>query len=194
MLAVMETSPTPVLAGLRVAVLIADGVNAVELHEPRSHLVAHGAAVVLVSPQSGGVRTWQHGEWGEQVEVDEPLERSRAGLFGALYLPGGIMCADQLRGDGHAIDFVRCFFQADKPVAATGHAIAMLINADVLAGRTVTSWPAIHADVQNAGALWVQQAVARGPGLVTARMPADLDRFIPEMIDLFDMRQRCGGP
>lgn len=188
MLSVTETPPNPVLAGLQVAVLIADGVNAVELHEPRSHLVALGAAVVLVSPQGGGVRTWQHGEWGEPVEVDEPLERSRASRFGALYLPGGIMCADHLRGDGHVLDFVRCFFQADKPVAAIGHAVAVLINADVLAGRTVTSWPAIHADVQNAGALWVQQSVVRGPGLVTSRMPADLDRFIPEMIDLFGMR------
>ena len=188
MLSVTETPPNPVLAGLQVAVLIADGVNAVELHEPRSHLVALGAAVVLVSPQGGGVRTWQHGEWGEPVEVDEPLERSRASRFGALYLPGGIMCADHLRGDGHVLDFVRCFFQADKPVAAIGHAVAVLINADVLAGRTVTSWPAIHADVQNAGALWVQQSVVRGPGLVTARVPADLDRFIPEMIDLFGMR------
>lgn len=100
---------------------------------------------------------------GERVKVDEALEQSQANLFGALYLPGGIMCADHLRGDGHAIDFVRCFFPAGKPVAAMGHAVAVLIDADVLAGRTVTSWPAIHADVQNAGALWVQQAVVRGP-------------------------------
>lgn len=96
------------------------------------------------------------------------------------------MCADHLRGDGHAIDFVRCFLLAGKPVAAMGHVVAVLIDADVLAGRTVTSWPAIHADVQNAGALWVQQAVVRGPGLVTSRMPANLDRFTPEMISLFE--------
>jgi len=182
------------LAGLRVAVLVADGVKAVELSEPRHKLEALGAAFVLVSPKGGAVRTWRHGEWAEQAAVDELLELSRADLFGALYLPGGIMCADHLRADAHAIDFVRCFFGAGKPVAATGHAVAILIEADVLAGRTVTSWPAMHTDVQNAGALWVQRAAVRGPGLVTSRMPADLDQFIPEMIDLFVSCHECGTP
>ena len=187
MLTVVDTKPSRSRSALRVAVLVADGVHAVELVAPRLHLQALGAAFIIVSPKSGTVRTWRHGDWGKHVQVDEPLEQSQADKFGALFLPGGINSADHLRGDGHAINFVRCFFQAGKPVAAVGHAIAVLIDADVLAGRTVTSWPAIRTDVQNAGALWVQQAVVRGPGLVTARMPADLDRFIPEMLRLFDL-------
>jgi protease I len=173
------------LTGKRIAILATDGVERVELTEPRTALDAAGATTRLVSPKSGRIKAWQHDHWGDELQVDVPLAQARADDYDALMLPGGVMNPDQLRQNEKAVQFVRSFFQAGKPVAAICHAPWMLIEADVVRGRTVTSWPSLRTDLRNAGADWVDREVVTDEGLVTSRKPDDIPAFSAKMIEEF---------
>ena len=173
------------LTGKRVAILATDGVEQVELTEPRKALDEAGAKTTLVSPKSGKIKGWQHDHWGEELEVDLALESANADTFDALLLPGGVMNPDQLRMNKQAVQFVRSFFDSGKPVAAICHAPWMLVEADVVSGRSVTSWPSLQTDLRNAGAEWVDREVVTDQGLVTSRKPDDIPAFNRKMIEEF---------
>ena len=173
------------LNGKRVAILATDGVEQVELTEPRKALDRAGAKTVVVSPKSGKIKGWQHDHWGDEIPVDLTLDSASADTFDALMLPGGVMNPDHLRMDKKAVQFVKSFFQAGKPVAAICHGPWLLVEADVVRGRTVTSWPSLETDLRNAGADWVDREVATDEGLVTSRKPDDIPAFSRKMIEEF---------
>jgi protease I len=173
------------LDGLRVAILAAEGFEQAELLEPRKALDAAGAKTAVVSPAKGQVQGWKHFDKGEKVGVDVPLEQADADDFDALMLPGGVANPDQLRAMPKAVEFVREFFTAGKPVAAICHAPWTLIEADVVRGRKLTSWPSLKTDLKNAGAEWVDQQVVTDNGLVTSRRPDDIPAFNAKMIEEF---------
>ncbi|MBX6364468.1 MAG: type 1 glutamine amidotransferase [Gemmatimonadetes bacterium] len=173
------------LTGKRIAILVADGFEQVEMTEPRKVLDDAGAETVLISPNAERVRGWRHGEWGDEFAVDVPLDRARAADFDALLQPGGVMSPDRLRMDERAVAFVRAFFDEGKPVAAICHGPWMLVEADRVRGRTVTSWPSLRTDLRNAGATWVDREVVTDHGLVTSRKPDDIPAFNAKMIEEF---------
>jgi protease I len=173
------------LSGKKVAILAAEGFEQSELLEPKKALEAAGAQTQVVSPARGEVQGWKHFEKGEKVRVDVPLDRASADEFDALMLPGGVANPDQLRTIPKAVEFVRAFFDSGKPVAAICHAPWTLIEAGVVRGRTVTSWPSLRTDLTNAGAKWVDQEVVTDQGLVTSRKPDDLPAFNRKMIEEF---------
>ena len=173
------------LLGKRVAILATDGVERVELLEPRKALDEAGARTVVVSPKTGKIKGWEHGQWGDDILVDQSLDSVRADDFDALLLPGGVMNPDRLRQNESAVQFVRSFFDAGKPVAAICHAPWMLVEAVVVAGRTLTSWPSLRTDIRNAGGEWVDREVVTDEGLVTSRKPDDIPAFNRKMIEEF---------
>jgi protease I len=171
------------LNGKRVAILVADGFEEVELTDPRMALDAAGARTAIVSPAKDTVQGWNHFEKGNRFNVDVPLSSASAAEFDALLLPGGVANPDQLRIIPQAVAFVREFFDAGKPVAAICHGLWPLIDAGVARGRTVTSWPSLKADLTNAGAIWVDQEVVTDRGLVSSRKPADIPAFNRKMME-----------
>ena len=173
------------LNGKRVAILATDGVEQVELEEPRRALEGAGAETQVVSPAEKNIRAWQHDHWGDTLPVDVPLSSASADDFDALLIPGGVMSPDKLRMNETAVDFVRSFFQQKKPVAAICHGPWMLVEADVVEGRRVTSWPSLETDLENAGANWVDREVIADYGLVTSRKPDDIPAFNQKMIEEF---------
>jgi protease I len=173
------------LDGMKVAILAAEGFERDELLEPRKALDEAGARTSIVSPAKGEVQGWKHFDKADKVKVDVPLEQAKAEDFDALMLPGGVANPDQLRMNPRAVEFVRKFFAAGKPVAAICHAPWTLIEADAVKGRTVTSWPSLKTDLTNAGAKWVDQEVVTDNGLVTSRKPADIPAFNRKMIEEF---------
>ena len=173
------------LTGKKVAILVADGFEQVEMTEPRAALEAAGARTSIVSPARGRVQGWKHFDKGDTFEVDVPLDEARSDQFDALLLPGGVANPDQLRIIPKAVSFIREFFEAGKPVAAICHGLWPLIDAGVVQGRTVTSWPSLKADLINAGAKWVDQPVVVDNGLVTSRKPDDIPAFVEKMIEEF---------
>ncbi|MEP7064642.1 MAG: type 1 glutamine amidotransferase domain-containing protein [Gemmatimonadota bacterium] len=175
----------PSLSGKRVAILATDGVEQVELTEPRKALDDAGANTKVVSLKSGTIKGWNHTEWGDEIPVDVALESANPEDFDALLLPGGVMNPDKLRADRNAVNFVRAFFEAGKPVAAICHGPWTLIEADVLRGRNVTSWPSLQTDLRNAGANWSDEQVVTDHGLVTSRKPDDIPAFNRKMIEEF---------
>ena len=173
------------LAAKRVAILVAEGFEQVEMTEPKSALEAAGAKTSIVSPAKGRVQGWKHFDKADHFEVNVPLDAARSEEFDALLLPGGVANPDQLRMMPRAVAFVREFFEAGKPVAAICHGLWPLIDAGVIAGRTVTSWPSLKADLTNAKATWVDQEVVTDNGLVTSRKPDDIPAFNRKMIEEF---------
>ena len=173
------------LQGKRVAILATDGVEQEELLEPRRALDLAGAKTFVVSPRPRAIKGWEHDHWGEEIPVDAPLVGARAGDFDALLLPGGVMNPDTLRLDAGAVQFVRDFFTAGKPVAAICHGPWLLVEADVVRGRTVTSWPSLCTDIRNAGGHWEDRDVVTDAGLVTSRKPDDIPAFNAKMIEEF---------
>lgn len=171
------------LSNTRVAILVADGFEQIELTSPRSALDEAGAETVIVSPADGQVRGWNDGDWGDRFEVDVPLSEAKAEDFDSLLLPGGVINPDRLRLDTDALDFVRAFFVAGKPVAAICHGPWTLIDAGVVQGRRVTSYPSIRADLQNAGAIWEDSEVVVDQGLTTSRSPDDLEAFNAKVVE-----------
>ena len=182
----MADTPTgKTLAGKKIAILVADGFEQVELSKPREALDHAGAVTQIVSPAGKKVKGWNHTEWGEEMDVDVALKSADPGEFDALQLPGGVMNPDHLRMDPAAVKFVKHFFESGKPVAAICHAPWSLIEADVVRGRKITSWPSLKTDLRNAGAEWVDEEVVRDGNLVTSRKPDDIPAFNREMIALF---------
>jgi protease I len=173
------------LAGKKVAILVADGYEQIELEGPRSVLTEAGAQTVVVSLNSAQVKAWNMTDWGEVIKVDAPLESAQAAQYDAVLLPGGVMNPDKLRMNPRAIQFVKEFFEAGKPVAVICHGPWTLVEADVVRGRTLTSWPSLKTDIQNAGGRWENKEVVSDGGLVSSRMPADIPAFNREMIAAF---------
>jgi protease I len=173
------------LAGKKVAILVADGFEQVEMTKPREALKEAGAETKIVSPSSGKIQGMHHADKGDQFDVDVELKNARAEEFDALMIPGGLMNPDQLRSTPEALEFTQHFFDAGKPVAAICHGPWVLIDAGVVRGRTVTSWPAIQTDLRNAGANWVDKEVVVDNGLVTSRKPDDIPAFNRKMIEEF---------
>ena len=173
------------LNGKRVAILATDGVEQVELTDPRNALDDAGATTVVVSPKEGTIKGWQHDHWGDDIPVDRALSEASPDDFDALLLPGGVMNPDRLRMDKQAVQFVKGFFQAGKPVAAICHGPWMLVEADVVRNRAMTSWPSLQTDIRNAGGDWVDREVVTDMGLVTSRKPDDIPAFNRKMIEEF---------
>lgn len=171
------------LAGKKVAILATDGFEQSELTEPRRKLLESGATAHVVSPHAGSIQGMQHHDKGEKVSVDKTLDEVRAEDYDALVLPGGVVNPDALRMNEKAVRFVRAFFDAKKPIAAICHGPWMLVEADVVRGRTLTSWPSLKTDIRNAGGKWVDQEVVVDNGLVTSRKPDDLDAFCSKMVE-----------
>lgn len=162
---------THALQGKKVAILATDGFEQSELLEPRKALDEAGATTQVVSPEGTKVKGWNHKEWGNEVPVDISLESAKAEEFDALLLPGGVMNPDQLRMNPKAVEFVKHFTEAGKPVAAICHGPWTLIEAGAVRGRTMTSWPSLRTDLKNAGATWLDKEVVSDKGLVTSRKP-----------------------
>ena len=173
------------LDGKKVAILVADGFEQVEMTEPRKALQNAGAETRIVSPKSGQIQGMNHADKGDKFDVDLELDEARPEDFDALMIPGGLMNPDQLRSTPTALEFTRHFFREGKPVAAICHGPWVLIDAGVVRGRTLTSWPAIKTDVKNAGGKWVNEEVVVDNGLVTSRKPDDIPAFNAKMIEEF---------
>ena len=173
------------LSGKKVAILVADGFEQVEMTEPRKALDQAGAGTDLVSPAQGKVKGWQHTKWGDEFDVDVPLDEATPEDYDALLLPGGVMNPDKLRANPRAVHFVRAFFDQGKPVAAICHGPWTLIDADVVKGRRLTSYVSIQTDLKNADAQWVDEEVVVDNGLVTSRQPSDIPAFNRKMIEEF---------
>ncbi len=171
------------LQGKNIAILADVGFEQVELTEPRQALEAAGAKTFLVSPASGQVKGWKDKEWGDSFPVDVPLQEANASEYDALLLPGGVMNPDKLRMNPEAVQFVRSFVEAGKPIAAICHGPWTLVEADAVRGRTLTSWQSLQTDIRNAGGNWVDQEVVTDRGLVTSRKPADIPAFNRKMIE-----------
>jgi protease I len=182
------------LSGKRIAALVDDGFEQVELTEPKKAFEAAGATVDIVSPQKEKVKGWQHTKWGDELPVDQPLERARESEYDGLLLPGGVMNPDRLRANTQAVDFVRGFVQSGKPIAAICHGPWTLIEANGVKGRRVTSWPSLQSDLRNAGATWVDEPVVVDNGLVTSRKPDDIPKFNEKAIEEFAEGAHAGVP
>jgi len=173
------------LNGVKVAILVTDGFEYVELVEPRKVLDQAGATTSIVSPKSPRVRGWNFTDWGEELPVDVPLDRANPNQFDALHLPGGVMNPDSLRMEPKAVAFVRAFFDARKPVSVICHGPWTVIEAGAARGRTMTSWPSLKTDLRNAGAEWVDEEAVVDGNLLSSRKPGDIPVFNRAMIDLF---------
>jgi protease I len=171
------------LQGKKVAILVENGFEQIEMTEPKRALEEAGAQTYLISPQTKEVKGWNHTDWGNSFRVDVTLDRADANDYQALVLPGGVMNPDKLRTNEQAVQFVRDFFQANKPVAAICHGPWTLIEAGVVDGRRLTSYPSLKTDLQNAGAEWVDAEVIVDQGLVTSRNPDDLPAFNRKLIE-----------
>jgi protease I len=186
---------TSTLQGKKVAILVTDGFEQVELLEPRKALDEAGAKTQVVSPAGKKVKGWNHKEWGNEVPVDISLDSANPEEFDALLLPGGVMNPDKLRMIPKAVEFVKHFTDAGKPVASICHGPWTLLEAGAVRGRTLTSWPSLKTDLKNAGANWVDKEVVNDQGLVTSRKPDDIPAFNREMIQLFaEGRKQGRGP
>jgi protease I len=173
------------LEGKKVAILVADGFEQVEMTKPRNALDEAGAETKIVSPRSGQIQGMHHGDKGDKFDVDLTLDEARPEDFDALMIPGGLINPDKLRGTAEALDFVRHFFEEGKPAAVICHGPWVLIDAGVVRGRTLTSWPNIKTDVKNAGGKWVNEEVVVDNGLVTSRKREDIPAFNRKMIEEF---------
>ena len=171
------------LTGKRVAIVVANGFEQVEMTSPREALDEAGAETYLISIEESRVKGWKHTDWGDTFEVDVPIEEAAPDDFDALLLPGGVMSPDKLRQDERVLEFVRAFFEEGKPVAAICHGPWTLIDAEVAEGRRMTSYPSIRKDLENAGAEWTDQEVVVDNGLVTSRKPEDLPAFNAKMLE-----------
>ncbi|MHB8381360.1 MAG: type 1 glutamine amidotransferase domain-containing protein [Candidatus Binataceae bacterium] len=173
------------LKGKKIAILLTNGVEQVELTEPRKALDEEGAETALVSPAEGKIQAMKHNEKGDTFKVDVALGSADPNDYDALLLPGGVSNPDELRTNPEAVSFVKAIFAKGKPVAAICHGPWMLVEADVVRGRTLTSWPSLQTDIRNAGATWVDREVVRDSQLTTSRKPDDIPAFIGEMVASF---------
>ncbi len=180
------------LQGKHVALLATDGVEQVELTEPLKAAQHAGATVEIISIKPGQIQAFNHFDKGETIPVQQTVDQARADDYDALILPGGVANPDALRVNRDAVRFVHDFFTAGKPVAAICHGPWMLVEANVVKGRTLTSWPSLRTDIENAGGNWVDEEVHVDHGLVTSRRPSDLPAFCARMIEEFREGKHVG--
>jgi protease I len=173
------------LKGKKVAILAADMFERVELEEPRRALEDAGADVEIVSIHDGEILGFDHFDPAGKLKVDRTVEEVSPGDYDALLIPGGVGNPDQLRGDESAVDFVRDFHEAGKPMAVICHGPWMLVESDVVRGKKVTSWPTLATDIRNAGGRWVDEEVVVDGNVVTSRKPDDIPAFNREMLRVF---------
>jgi protease I len=173
------------LQGLKVAILITDGFEQVEMVQPRQALNQAGAETSIVSPKTERVRAWNFTEWGEEFPVEVALDRADPNDFDVLLLPGGVMNPDTLRMLPKAVAFAKSFFDSSKPVAVICHGPWTVIEAGAAKGRRIASWPSLKTDLRNAGAEWVDQEVVTDGNIVSSRKPDDIPAFNRGMIELF---------
>jgi len=173
------------LEGCGVAILVTDGFEQVEMTEPRKALEESGAAADLVAPDKDEVQGMNHDEKGSKFPVDARLGSGSASQYDALLLPGGVANPDRLRGIPRAVQFVKEFAEAGKPIAAICHGPWMLVEADLVRGRKLTSWPSLQTDIRNAGGAWEDSEVVVDRGLITSRKPADIPAFNRKLIAEF---------
>ncbi|TNM69410.1 type 1 glutamine amidotransferase [Streptomyces sp. NP160] len=185
---------TDQLQGRKVAVLAADGVEQVELTEPVKAIRDAGGEVVLLSLESGSIQAYENDvEPKDTFDVDAEVSGADPGDFDALLLPGGTTNPDHLRMDSSAVSFVKRFVESGKPVGVICHGPWTLVTADVVRGRTLTSWPSLRTDLQNAGATWVDEEVVRDRGLVSSRNPGDLPAFCAAVVEEFASSPAAAG-
>jgi protease I len=184
-----EKQKTGPLAGKRIAILATEGFEEVELTEPLKALRDAGARVDVIAPEAGihfgQIKGWDMTDWGKKVDVDVKLSDADSASYDALHLPGGLMNPDKLRLIPDAVSFIKSFFTAQKPVSAICHAPWLLIEAGVVKGRTLTSWPSLRTDLLNAEAHWVDKEVVVDGNLTTSRKPDDLPAFNRQIIEAF---------
>jgi protease I len=172
------------LDGKRIAFLTAnEGVEQVELERPWQAAEQAGAQLELLAPEAGKVQAFNHLDKADEFEVTKPVGEASADDYDGLVLPGGVANPDALRLDEQAVAFIRDFFEQGKPVAAICHAPWVLVEAGVVEGRELTSWPSLQTDIRNAGGNWVDREVVVDSGLVTSRKPDDLDAFCAKMVE-----------
>ena len=186
------------LSGKKIAILVANGFEEVEMTQPRDALEESGASTELISPEKDRVRAVLHDQPGEEFDVEIPLDQANPDDYDALLLPGGVANPDKLRMNEEAVQFVRAFVDSGKPIAAICHGPWTLIDAGGVRGRNMTSWPSLQTDLRNAGAKWTDEEVVVDQGLVTSRKPADIPAFNRKMIEEFhegpqSMRGRASG-
>ncbi len=173
------------LTNKTIAILVTDGFEQVELTRPKEAVEKAGAVAHLVSLKGGSVQGYHHSEKGDAFPVDRTISEVSAADYDGLILPGGVHNPDTLRTHGEAVAFVRGFFEQHKPVAAICHGPWTLVEADVVRGRVLTSWPSLKTDIRNAGGRWVDEEVHVDEGLVTSRKPDDLDAFCAKAVEEF---------
>jgi protease I len=192
----LEVGMSKELQGKRVAALATNGFEQSELVEPKRALEEAGARVDVIAPEPGTIRGWKHKQWGDEITVDRTLAEARPDEYDGVLLPGGVMNPDVLRTKPDAVSFVRNAFQAGTPIAAICHGPWTLVEAGVVNGLRMTSWPSLKTDLTNAGAEWVDQDVVTDRGVVSSRKPDDIPAFNRKMIEEFaegrhaDARQR----
>jgi protease I len=169
----------------KIAILIDNGFEEVEMTKPRTALNEAGAETFIVSPQQSTVRAWNFTDWSQDYPVDRPLDRANPDEYDALLLPGGVINPDRLRMQPKAVAFAKSFFDAGKPVASICHGPWMIIEAGAACGKRLATWPSLKTDVRNAGADWVDEEVVVDGKLVTSRWPDDIPAFNREMVKLF---------
>lgn len=172
------------LKGRKIAILATDGFEQVELTDPKKNMENAGATTEVLSVKEGSIKGWKFGEWGESVRVDKLVSKANVDDYDVLMLPGGQINPDKLRMEKPAVEFVRKFVASGKPVAAICHGPWMLIEAGVVKGKTVTSWPSIHTDLINAGAKWVDKEAVEDGNLITSRKPDDIPAFSRKVIEV----------
>jgi protease I len=173
------------LDGKKIAFLFADGVEQVELEEPLKAVKEEGAEAELISLESGEVQAFNHLDHGDKVKVDKAVSDADASDYDGLVVPGGVANPDFLRGDEDAMSFVKAFFEAGKPAGVICHGPWVLVEAGVVDGMKVTSWPSLKTDIRNAGGNWVDEEVVVDKGLVTSRNPDDLPAFCSKIVEEF---------
>lgn len=173
------------LQGKKVAILATDGFEQVELTEPLKALKNAGATVDIVAPHGGEIQGMNHHDKGDKIKVDRTLDQAKPDEYNAIVLPGGVANPDQLRTIPSAVSFARHFYDAKKPIAVICHGPWTLVEANVVKGLEITSWPSLHTDLVNAGARWVDREVVVDRGIVSSRKPDDLPAFCKKMVEEF---------
>lgn len=167
----------------KVAILATNGFEEVELTSPKEYLEEQGWTAHIIAPEGGTIKSWDKTDWGKDFDVDKTIDEVKSTDYHALVLPGGVLNPDKLRMNDKAISFIKDFFMEKKPVAAICHGPQLLINAQVVEGRKLTSYPSVKQDLINAGAAWVDEEVVVDNGLVTSRKPDDLPAFNKKMVE-----------